>query len=137
MLAPNKMGALKRVPKRDLCALIRYLNYYVLVHRRIHYFSIRVKADLVADLGRLYLIAERDHGVAFLSRQGSLPNFTYLYLEKAWRRNGEKIKLPKSRRQCVRVMTIAKGKVTLTFPHTSSASSLEDPPSSGPCACTS
>ena len=132
------MGALKRVPKRDLCALIRYLNYYVLVHQRIHYFSIRVKADLVTDLGKLYLIAERDHGVAFLSRQGNLPNFTYLYKEKAWRRNGEKIKLPKSRRQCVRLMTIEKGRVTLTFPQdTSSPSSLEDPPSSGPSSCTS
>ena len=106
---------LKRVPKRDLCALIRYLNYYELVRRRIHYFSIRVKQDLINDLGKLYAIVERDHGVVFISQRGDLPNFTYLYTEKKWKRNGNPIKLPKSRRQCCRRMHIIKGPFVLRF----------------------
>jgi hypothetical protein len=110
------MGPLKRVPKRDLCSLIRYLNYYLLTQRRIHYFSIRVKDDLITDLGRLYKIVERDHGVAFISHMGDLPNFTYLYREKGWRRNGEKVILPRCRRQCVRHMRIDRTRVTLRFP---------------------
>ena len=106
---------LKRVPKRDLCALIRYLNYYELVRRRIHYFSIRVKQDLINDLGKLYAIVERDHGVVFISQRGDLPNFSYLYTEKKWKRNGSPIKLPKSRRQCCRRMDIVKGPFVLRF----------------------
>ena len=110
------MGPLKRVPKRDLCSLIRYLNYYLLTQRRIHYFSIRIKDELISDLGRLYKIVEREHGVAFMAHMGDLPHFTYLYREKGWRRNGKKIILPKCRRQCVRLMRIERGRVTLRFP---------------------
>ena len=44
---------LKRVRKRDLCSLIRYLNFYHLSRDRIHYFSIRVKEELVRDLSKI------------------------------------------------------------------------------------
>ena len=109
------MVCLKRVPKRDLCALIRYLNFYELVRRRIHYFSIRVKQDLIRDLGNLYRITPLDHGVSFVAVRGDLPSFTYDYQRRAWLRNGEKIKLPKSRKQCVRQLRITNKPVTLEF----------------------
>ena len=109
------MSRLKRVPKRDLCALIRYLNFYELVRRRIHYFSIRVKQDLITDLGKLYEIVDRDSQVVFTALRGDLPHFAYTYAGRAWERNGEAIKLPKSRRQCMRRLRINRGPVTLTF----------------------
>lgn len=56
---------LKRVRKRDLCSLIRFLNFYYLNQQRIHYFSIRVKSELVADLRKLYNIEEDANGVNF------------------------------------------------------------------------
>ena len=109
------MSRLKRVPKRDLCALIRYLNFYELVRRRIHYFSIRIKQDLINDLGKLYEIVDRDQQVVFTSLRGDLPHFAYTYAGRAWKRNGESIKLPKSRRQCTRRLRINRCPVTLTF----------------------
>ena len=111
----KKMPVLKRVPKRDLCALIRYLNFYELVRRRIHYFSIRVKQDLIHDLGTLYTITPLEDEVKFVARRGDLPSFSYAYTDRAWTRNGEDIKLPKSRKNCVRRLRIKSGKVTLTF----------------------
>ena len=56
---------LKRVRKRDLCSLIRFLNFYYLNQQRIHYFSIRVKSELVTDLRKLYSIEEDAKGVNF------------------------------------------------------------------------
>ena len=109
------MPSLKRVPKRDLCALIRYLNFYELVRRRIHYFSIRVKQDLIHDLGALYLITPHEDRVEFVALRGDLPSFAFVYEGRAWRRNGKVIKLPKSRKQCMRRMSIKKKKVTLKF----------------------
>lgn len=109
------MACLKRVPKRDLCALIRYLNFYELVRRRIHYFSIRVKRDLIYDLGRLYEITDSDTQVTFQAIRGDLPSFLYGYGDRHWERDGEPIQLPKSRRQCMRTLSIRKGQVTLTF----------------------
>lgn len=109
------MPLLKRVPKRDLCALIRYLNFYELVRRRIHYFSIRVKQDLIVDLGVLYSITPLEDEVLFVSHLGDLPSFAYTYNERSWRRDGESIKLPKSRKHCKRRLAIKSGKVTLTF----------------------
>lgn len=109
------MPLLKRVPKRDLCALIRYLNFYELVRRRIHYFSIRVKQDLIHDLGVLYAITPLEDEVTFKALRGDLPSFAYTYDQRSWRRNGESIKLPKSRKHCMRRLHIKAGKVTLTF----------------------
>ena len=109
------MPVLKRVPKRDLCALIRYLNFYELVRRRIHYFSIRVKQDLIRDLGVLYAITPLEEEVNFVALLGDLSTFSYAYRDRAWSRNGESIKLPKSRKHCMRRLHIKAGKVTLTF----------------------
>ena len=47
--------------------------------------------------------------------RGDLPNFSYAYRDRAWSRNGESIKLPKSRKHCMRRLHIKAGKVTLTF----------------------
>ena len=110
-----KMPSLKRVPKRDLCALIRYLNFYELVRRRIHYFSIRVKQDLIHDLGVLYRITPHEDRVEFVALRGDLPSFAFVYEGRAWQRNGEAIKLPKSRKQCVRRMAIHRTRVTLKW----------------------
>ena len=57
---------LKRVRKRDLCALIRFLNFYYLNQDRIHYFSIRVKQELVDDLAKLYTIRDLGTEVHFV-----------------------------------------------------------------------
>ena len=68
---------LKRVRKRDLCSLIRYLNFYHLNRDRIHYFSIRVKEDLVHDLAKIYEITEDETSVYFKATAVRLPDFRY------------------------------------------------------------
>ena len=107
---------LKRVRKRDLCSLIRFLNFYYLSQNRIHYFSIRVKDELVKDLAKLYQI--RDHGtrITFTSNTPPVPNFCFE--GNQWFMEGSKITLPRSRKECVRAVRrlhISRKQVTLIF----------------------
>ena len=64
---------LKRVRKRDLCALIRFLNFYHLQQDKIHYFSIRIKQELVDDLAKLYSIRESLDAVRFTATYPPCP----------------------------------------------------------------
>ena len=104
---------LKRVRKRDLCSLIRFLNFYYLNQKRIHYFSIRVKSELIADLRELYSIVEDDDGVNFTATHHPLPDFRYG--PTGWLMNGRKVRLPRSRKECVRRLQITRGPVTIRF----------------------
>ena len=104
---------LKRVRKRDLCSLIRFLNFYYLNQQRIHYFSIRVKSELVADLRKLYLIVEDANGVEFTATHPPLPNFRYE--NGGWLMDGKKVRLPRSRKECVRRLQISRKPVTIYF----------------------
>ena len=106
---------LKRVRKRDLCSLIRYLNFYHLNRDRIHYFSIRVKEELVLDLAKIYEITEDDSAVYFRATAGRLPDFCYRMSDDQWFKAGRPVKLPRSRKECVRRLEIKRQKVTLTF----------------------
>jgi len=106
---------LKRVRKRDLCALIRYLNFYHLNRDRIHYFSIRVKDELVKDLAKIYDIREAEDQVHFTSNYPPLPNFRYRTSDNQWYKNNEKVNLPRSRKDCVRRLRIIREKTTITF----------------------
>ena len=106
---------LKRVRKRDLCALIRFLNFYHLQQDKIHYFSIRVKQELVNDLERLYRIQEGRDSIHFTAVYEALPNFVYRPKSGRWLMNGARVKLPRSRKECVRRLRIERGAVTLTF----------------------
>ena len=104
---------LKRVRKRDLCALIRYLNFYHLSRDRIHYFSIRVKEELIKDLQKMYVIAVRPNQVDFTSRLPPIPSFTYA--DNKWYREGARVELPRSRKECSRRLHIVRRPVVLTF----------------------
>ena len=104
---------LKRVRKRDLCALIRFLNFYYLSQDKIHYFSIRVKQELVDDLRRLYVIEETDREVRFEAVYPPLPHF--VYRDNNWHMDGKQVRLPRSRKECVRRLRIERVPVTLTF----------------------
>jgi hypothetical protein len=104
---------LKRVRKRDLCSLIRFLNFYYLNQDRIHYFSIRVKEELIKDLQKMYVIAVRPNQVVFTSKLPPIPSFTYA--DNKWYREGARVELPRSRKECVRRLEIKRGQVTLTF----------------------
>ena len=106
---------LKRVRKRDLCALIRFLNFYYLNQDRIHYFSIRVKQELVNDLARLYSIRELPEEVHFVPTYPPLPLFVYQAPMNQWLMDGKRVSLPRSRKECVRRLHISRGPVTLTF----------------------
>ena len=106
---------LKRVRKRDLCSLIRFLNFYHLQQDKIHYFSIRVKQELVNDLERLYRIQEGRDSIHFTATYETLPDFVYRPKSGRWLMNGSKVKLPRSRKECVRRLHIERGAVTLTF----------------------
>ena len=104
---------LKRVRKRDLCSLIRFLNFYYLNQDRIHYFSIRVKEELIRDLAKMYTIRETDTTVTFTSKHPPIPSFRYA--DNTWYREGEPVRLPRSRKECVRRLNIVRKPVTLTF----------------------
>ena len=104
---------LKRVRKRDLCSLIRFLNFYYLNQDRIHYFSIRVKEELIKDLQKMYVISDRRDQVVFKSRLPPIPSFTYAH--NTWYRDGTPVVLPRSRKECVRRLEITRKKTTLTF----------------------
>ena len=104
---------LKRVRKRDLCSLIRFLNFYYLNQDRIHYFSIRVKEELIKDLQRMYAIEVCPNHVAFTSSLPPIPSFTYS--DNKWFREGARVEMPRSRKECVRRLEIKRGKITLTF----------------------
>ena len=104
---------LKRVRKRDLCSLIRFLNFYYLNQDRIHYFSIRVKDELVKDLGRLYKISDRDGSVYFTSIYEHLPDFRLVGHQ--WYQDGKAVTLPRSRKECVRKLHIVRKPVTIFF----------------------
>ena len=104
---------LKRVRKRDLCSLIRFLNFYYLNQDRIHYFSIRVKEELIKDLQKMYAIEDCSSHVAFTSRLPPIPSFTYR--DNKWFREGARVEMPRSRKECVRRLEIKREKVTLTF----------------------
>ena len=104
---------LKRVRKRDLCSLIRFLNFYYLNQDRIHYFSIRVKEELVNDLAKLYEIRESDEEVQFKATYAPLPDFTYR--DNVWYMNGNQVTLPRCRKECVRRLHILRRRVTITF----------------------
>ena len=106
---------LKRVRKRDLCALIRYLNFYHLSRDRIHYFSIRVKDDLVRDLMKIYEITQDEDSVCFDALAVALPDFRYRVDDGQWFRNGREAKLPRSRKECSRSLHISHRRVVLTF----------------------
>ena len=106
---------LKRVRKRDLCSLIRYLNFYHLSRDRIHYFSIRVKEELVKDLAKIYDIREIDDQVHFTSIYPPLPDFRYRMQDSQWFMNNEKVNLPRSRKDCCRRLRIIRAKCTITF----------------------
>ena len=105
--------SLKRVRKRDLCSLIRFLNFYYLNQQRIHYFSIRVKSELVDDLKKLYNIEEDATGVNFTATHPPLPNFRYA--DDGWLMNGRKVRLPRSRKECVRRLHISRKPTTIRF----------------------
>ena len=104
---------LKRVRKRDLCSLIRFLNFYYLNKDRIHYFSIRVKEELIKDLQKMYAIEVHGNQVDFTSRLPPIPSFTYA--DNKWFREGTRVEMPRSRKECVRRLEIKREKVTLTF----------------------
>jgi len=104
---------LKRVRKRDLCSLIRFLNFYYLNQQRIHYFSIRVKSELVADLRKLYHIVEDADGVDFTATHPPLPHFRYE--DGGWLMDGKKVRLPRSRKECVRRLHILHQRTTIYF----------------------
>ena len=104
---------LKRVRKRDLCSLIRFLNFYYLNQDRIHYFSIRVKDELVKDLQKMFDIRVNVNEVTFTSTHPPIPSFRYHNNE--WFLEGEQVVLPRSRKECVRRLNIVRKPVTLTF----------------------
>ena len=106
---------LKRVRKRDLCSLIRYLNFYHLNRDRIHYFSIRVKEDLVRDLTKIYTITEDETGVYFKATAARLPDFRYRLSDDQWFKAGTPVKLPRSRKECSRRLNIVRTRTVLTF----------------------
>ena len=106
---------LKRVRKRDLCSLIRYLNFYHLSRDRIHYFSIRVKEELVKDLSKIYDIRETPEGVTFQATFPPLPNFRFRTRDSQWYMEDEAVTLPRSRKDCVRRLRIVRRPVVLTF----------------------
>mgnify|MGYP003726795419 CR=1 FL=1 len=106
---------LKRVRKRDLCSLIRYLNFYHLSRDRIHYFSIRVKEELVRDLRKIYEITEDEWAVHFRSTTCPLPDFRYRMSDGQWFREGRPVTLPKSRKECSRRLHIIRRRTVLTF----------------------
>ena len=106
---------LKRVRKRDLCSLIRYLNFYHLSRDRIHYFSIRVKEELVRDLGKIYEIKEDEFAVHFSSTVVPLPDFRYRMSDGQWFRGGLPVTLPRSRKECSRQLHIVRQRTVLTF----------------------
>ena len=106
---------LKRVRKRDLCSLIRYLNFYHLSRDRIHYFSIRVKEELVKDLAKIYEIRETPDDVSFRSTYPPLPNFRYRLADSQWYMAGLPVTLPKSRKDCVRRLHILRRRTVLKF----------------------
>ncbi len=106
---------LKRVRKRDLCSLIRYLNFYHLSRDRIHYFSIRVKEELVKDLAKIYEISEGEHDVRFRSTLTALPDFRYRMSDGQWYMSGVASKLPRSRKDCSRQLHIVRRTTVLTF----------------------
>jgi hypothetical protein len=106
---------LKRVRKRDLCSLIRYLNFYHLNRDRIHYFSIRVKEDLVHDLAKIYEITEDETGVYFKATAVRLPDFRYRLTDDQWFKAGTPVKLPRSRKECSRRLNIVRTRTVLTF----------------------
>ena len=107
---------LKRVRKRDLCSLIRYLNFYHLSRDRIHYFSIRIKEELVKDLAKIYDIRETPDGVVFRSTYPPLPDFRYRQTKGGqWYMGGVAVTLPRSRKDCVRRLRIERRAVVLTF----------------------
>ena len=106
---------LKRVRKRDLCSLIRYLNFYHLSRDRIHYFSIRVKEELVKALAKIYEISEGEHDVRFRSTLTALPDFRYRMSDGQWYMGGLAITLPRSRKDCSRQLHIVRRTVVLTF----------------------
>ena len=106
---------LKRVRKRDLCSLIRYLNFYHLSRDRIHYFSIRVKEELVRDLRKIYEITEDVSSVHFRSTLVPLPDFRYRMSDGQWFKDGRAVTLPRSRKECSRRLHIVRRQVVLTF----------------------
>ncbi len=106
---------LKRIRKRDLCSLIRYLNFYHLSRDRIHYFSIRVKEELVRDLAKIYEINEDEFAVHFRSTLVPLPDFRYRMSDGQWFRGGRPVTLPRSRKECSRQLHIVRRPVVLTF----------------------
>ena len=106
---------LKTVRKRDLCSLIRYLNYYHLSRDRIHYFSIRVKEELVRDLAKIYEITVGAEEVNFRSMLSPLPDFRYRVSDCQWYKCGQPVTLPKSRKECSRQLHIVRRSVVLTF----------------------
>ena len=106
---------LKRVRKRDLCSLIRYLNFYHLSRDRIHYFSIRVKEELVRDLAKIYEITEGAEEVRFRSMLSPLPDFRYRMSDCQWYMGGLPVTLPKSRKECSRQLHIVRVRTVLTF----------------------
>ena len=107
---------LKRVRKRDLCSLIRYLNFYHLSRDRIHYFSIRVKEELVKDLAKLYEIRETPDDVSFRSTYPPCPTSgTGWPTDSQWYMAGLPVTLPKSRKDCVRRLHILRRRTVLKF----------------------
>ena len=106
---------LKRVRKRDLCSLIRYLNFYHLSRDRIHYFSIRVKEELVKDLAKIYEIKEGEHDVSFRSTLSPLPDFRYRMSDGQWYMGDQAVTLPRSRKDCSRQLHIVHRTTVLTF----------------------
>ena len=106
---------LKRVRKRDLCSLIRYLNFYHLNRDRIHYFSIRVKEELVLDLAKIYEITEDDSDIYFRATAVRLPDFRYRMSDDQWFKAGNPVKLPRSRKECSRQLHIVRVRTVLTF----------------------
>ena len=95
--------------------MIRYLNFYHLSRDRIHYFSIRVKEELVKDLAKIYEISEGEHVVSFRSTLSLLPDFRYRMSDGQWYMGDQAVTLPRSRKDCSRQLHIVHRTTVLTF----------------------